>query len=171
MANRRIVDPLTPAAPFHHLGILTPDIEAAIDFLSPTLGVTFRDPITVASLRVDPDEFGNAAAHPVEGRISFSIEGPPHYELAEGHGSGIHSLERYGAGMHHVGLFASDLAAARTEIEATIPGSLSEIVDGQGGLLAWYSLPSTETGLIVELLDERLRGPIGRYIDLGEAPS
>jgi len=86
VANRRIVDPLTPAAPFHHLGILTPDIEAAIDFLSPTLGVTFRDPITVTSLRVDPDEFGNAAAHPVEGRISFSIEGPPHYELAEGHG-------------------------------------------------------------------------------------
>jgi hypothetical protein len=161
--------PTDLTSPIHHFGILVADLDTSIEELSSSLGLTFRPPLIVPSVRIDPAEFGDEHPHPSSGRLTFSIEGPPYIELSQAHGSGIHSISRYGAGLHHVGIFPGDLMEGIGVIETDNPGSLGAILSPDGRMLGWYSRPSPATGVIVELLDDALHEPIDRFITLGEA--
>jgi len=85
----------------HHIGILVPDIEKAIERWSAATGYTFSE---IHRYRTDRYvDSSDPQPHHHDARISFSKEGPPYIELMEFHGNGTHSASQ-GEGFHHFGI-------------------------------------------------------------------
>jgi catechol 2,3-dioxygenase-like lactoylglutathione lyase family enzyme len=94
-------------APYFHVGILVPDLKAAMERFSTVLGLDFADP---AEVRVDQLEqpWGSA---PFDVLLSYSVQGPPHIELLEATGDGVYGLHS-GVGLHHIGAWTADADAS-----------------------------------------------------------
>lgn len=88
-------------APYHHVCLLVPDIHAAVSWFSDTLGITFREPQRMTTTgRIDPGLFGDEEPHQSESYVTYSVDGPPYYELGQAtEGDGLHSLKRHGIGI------------------------------------------------------------------------
>jgi catechol 2,3-dioxygenase-like lactoylglutathione lyase family enzyme len=89
-----------PGELINHIGILVPDLEAAIAKWSSVMGYTFspiaRYRTAGYSDRSDP------TPHFHDARIAVSREGPPYIELMGITGSGTHGPTE--AGFHHLGI-------------------------------------------------------------------
>jgi catechol 2,3-dioxygenase-like lactoylglutathione lyase family enzyme len=156
-------------APYHHVCLLVPDMRAAVSWFSDVLGVTFREPQRMAtSGRIDPAQFGDEEPHTGESYVTFSIEGPPYYELGEARGNGLHSLARHGAGPHHVGVFVPDVDAAIAELAAKGIGTEARMLAPDGSTLVCWSERAPASGLMVEYMHESIRPSIQRWIETGE---
>jgi len=88
----------------YHIGILVPDIDAAIERYGEIYGVTFRPPIEVTSCRVVQR---NGSDAPFTCRLSYSTRGPMYVELVEAQGDGLWSAANIG-GIHHIGMWSED---------------------------------------------------------------
>jgi catechol 2,3-dioxygenase-like lactoylglutathione lyase family enzyme len=156
---------------YHHICLLVPDLEKAVAWYADILGVRFRDPQRVTTRgRIDPYNFGDDDPHESESYLSWSIDGPPYYELGEIRGTGIHSAERHGVGIHHVGIFVDDVDAKISELAAKGIGTEARMLAPDGTTLCCWAERGPETGLMVEYLSEVMRPAIQGWIERGEMP-
>ena len=130
-----------------HVGIRVADIDAAMDEMGPTLGLTWATVQHNPAQRVwTPD--GGAAEVPLT--FVYSREGPQHVELLQGPVGTIWD----GAddpGVHHVGLWVDDVAAETERCLAAgwrLAAAGAAPDDGYGGFT--YVVPPS--GPIVELV-------------------
>lgn len=135
----------------YHVGIRVRDLEAAMAEMGSNLGVTW------ASAKHNPaqDIWTEAdGQHTLDLRYVYSAEGPQHIELLQGPAG---SLWHGGIdpGVHHLGLWCSDVGAATRECAEsgwTVAAANTSPSDGYG---RWsYVVPPS--GTIVELVDESL---------------
>jgi hypothetical protein len=138
-----------------HIGILVPDLEAAIVRWSQTTGYTFS-PIAryrthhyIDASQPDP--------HFHDARIAFSKEGSPRIELMEATGTGTHGSDQLG--IHHFGFIGVQDAEGR----ATELKDLGVAVDGcalddDGRILLFFTEKSALDGIRLEYVST-LPGP------------
>jgi catechol 2,3-dioxygenase-like lactoylglutathione lyase family enzyme len=160
---------------YHHVGVLVPDMDDAIRWFADVLGITFRPPARMTTTgRIDPGEFGDDEQHEGVSHLAWSADGPPYYELAEakgeGHGRGMHSLDKQGPGLHHVGTFVVDVDAEIARLRERGVALQGQVVAPDGRTLVCWTERAPETGLAVEYIDERLRPSIQAWIERGERP-
>jgi catechol 2,3-dioxygenase-like lactoylglutathione lyase family enzyme len=101
----------------YHVGLVVPQLEAAIEQYSKALGVTFRPPVSRTYGKVDQHATdGHVYNGPFEGRFTYSVEGPPHIELMEASGEGIWAAtgeQRF----HHFGMWSDNPQAQAQKME------------------------------------------------------
>ena len=132
-----------------HVGIRVPDLDAAMDELGASMGVTW------AEVRINPAQ---ALWTPTEGlqeinlKYTYSAEGPQHIELLEGP-PGTFWDGTTSPGAHHVGLWSDDVQAETDRLISlgwTLVGAQNDPGAGEGyGMFTYLQPPS---GLIVELV-------------------
>lgn len=136
--------------PASHVGFIVKDIHAAIARFSDALGITFNEPITVTLDHLyDPDH------RPGQITVAYSKEGPPHYELIQGEDHGVYSMHDGGEGMHHVGVWETDLDARMAELEAKGLTVEARVLLEDGSLLTAFNDPADLHGVRVEFIDNR----------------
>jgi glyoxalase/bleomycin resistance protein/dioxygenase superfamily protein len=118
--------------------------------------------------RIDPALFGDDEPHSSESYLTFSVDGPPYYEMAEARGTGLHSLERHGAGLHHVGVFVDDVDAVIAELATKGVGTEGRMLAPDGSTLVCWAQRAPETGLMVEYMHESMRPAIQGWIETGQ---
>lgn len=138
-----------------HLGVLVPDLDAAMDEMGESLGLVWAEPQVIDAQSLWTPDGGLQA---LELKFTYSAEGPQHVELLEGPpGSFWDGREHPGA--HHVGLWADDVAAETDRLISTgwsLAGAQADPGDGAGyGRFSYVRPPS---GLIVEFVDRTLTG-------------
>jgi catechol 2,3-dioxygenase-like lactoylglutathione lyase family enzyme len=148
--------------PHSHVGFLVRDLEAAMARFSSVLGVTFNEPRKVRFDRLEDPEPRSA-----EIRVTFSREGPPHYELIEGDGRGIYSLE-HGEGVHHVGVWEDGAQQRMAALLAQGVTSEARTVLPDGSVLSWFNDPGDLHGVRVEFVDDGDRATYERFMKTGE---
>jgi catechol 2,3-dioxygenase-like lactoylglutathione lyase family enzyme len=146
-------------------------MQAAIAWFSGVLGINFHPPQRMTTHgRIDPAEFGDGEQHEGTSHLAWAKEGPPYYELVEAKGDGLHSLERHGIGLHHVGLFVRDVDEVLARLAPSGVRVEGSVVGPDGKTMVCWTSRSEATGLMVEFMDERLRAGIQQWIDTGRPP-
>jgi quinol monooxygenase YgiN len=89
---------------FFHVGIIVPDLEAAVAHYSDVLQIPFAEPATFKiPVCEDPDP------HPFDLTAAFSMTEPPYYELIQASGDGICSAANAGSILYY-GVWETDMA-------------------------------------------------------------
>ena len=134
-----------------HIGVRVADLDAAMDELGDSLGVSWAEP---RSADAQPIWTPSKGAHEVQLRYTYSTAGPQHVELLEGQ-PGSFWDGREMPGTHHMGVWVDDVAAET----GRLTGRGWELVaayhspDEGYGFFAYLRPPS---GLIVELVDRAI---------------
>jgi catechol 2,3-dioxygenase-like lactoylglutathione lyase family enzyme len=166
-------DTATASPPIHHVGLLVPDLPAAVDLLGAALGRSFLPPRRVTSQhRVDPGEFGDEEPHESTSFISWSTSGPPYYELIEGKPvpAGLLSIAVHGTGLHHVGMFVPDVDAEIRRLASLGIAPQTRALTEDGRTLCCWTHPTPGSGLIFEYIEEAARPAVQQWIETGAGP-
>ena len=156
---------LVPLPGFYHYGLVVEDFDAALDELGTNLDLQWA---SVQQRTFDvrqPDGVVEASF-----RVTYSINGPPHFEVIEPCPGTIWAFA--GGGVHHLGYWSDDLA--RDSSRLTEAGYVSEgtyhnpDVEGPFGF-SYHTLP--RTGLRVELVDRARKPAFERWLAGGDFPS
>ncbi|MGE3620091.1 MAG: VOC family protein [Acidimicrobiia bacterium] len=125
------------------------DVPAAMEEMSATLGVRWRDLHTGRVIYRTPTGEGE-----VDLTVVHSLQGPPVLELIGNVPGTMWSAPSPGA-LHHTGQWTSDLAAdmARLEAAGLELAATGRRASDDRDIFAYYR---TGTGAILELVDERL---------------
>jgi hypothetical protein len=125
---------------YFHVGVVVPDLEAAIAEAEQGLGLVFGAP---HESRYGPDTI----------RVTYARQGPPYYELIEG-APGSQWDTSGGPRLDHIGYFAHDLDADAAALEAA---GMPVDIDGRtyGGRFTYHR--ASATGMRVELVDQAWR--------------
>ena len=91
--------------------------------------------------------------------------------MGEATGKGLHSIERHGGGLHHVGLFVPDVDAVIADLKAKGIGTEARMVTPDGKTLVCWSERAPESGLMVEYMHEDLRATTQSWIETGVFPT
>ncbi len=135
-----------------HTGIRVPDLDAAMEQLGATLGLTWAKPQHVDAQPVWTPASGQQA---VPLRFVYSAEGPQHVELLEGQPGTVWDGTQQ-PGVHHVGVWVDDVAVeAQRAIDAgwAVAASQQAPEDGFGA----YAYVQPPAGPIVELVWSAIR--------------
>jgi len=99
--------PNRPIAPesYFHVGIVVPDLQAAVARFSDVLGIEFAEPATFDVPRLEDPE-----PHAAEVVAAFSMTQPPYYELIQAAGNGIISAANAGRILYFA-CWETDMAA------------------------------------------------------------
>ena len=132
-----------------HIGILVPDLEAAIERWSAVTGYTFspigRYRTTRYSDRDDPEP------HFLDTRVSISREGPPHVELMSVHGTGTHAADQ--TGLHHLGIRGlADIDAHLGSCAALGVGDDGRSLTEDGRMHLWFTDKNDLDGVRLEYI-------------------
>jgi catechol 2,3-dioxygenase-like lactoylglutathione lyase family enzyme len=132
-----------------HIGILVPDLEAAIKRWSAVMGYTFSP---IARYRTPSySDHSNPEPHFHDTRISFSKEGPPYIELLSITGSGTHGPDE--AGVHHFGIRGiEDVDARIAECAALGIGEDGKSVMPDGRVHLWFTEKRDLDGIRLEFI-------------------
>jgi catechol 2,3-dioxygenase-like lactoylglutathione lyase family enzyme len=125
---------------YYHVGLVVPDIDAAIAELGGALGLHFNPPHESV---YGPDTI----------TVAYAQQGPPYFELVQGApGSQWDTIA--GPHLDHVGYFSHDLEADVATLEAA---GLPVDVDGRqyGAPFTYHHAPAG--GMRVELVSEAIR--------------
>jgi Glyoxalase/Bleomycin resistance protein/Dioxygenase superfamily len=127
--------------PFYHVAIAVPDLDAAMEELSRTVGLSWGE----AREAEYPDG-------PI--RFTYSVDGPPHIELVQGSpGSPWDAAD--GARFDHIGFWSSSLDDDKRELHDR---GMPIEVDGEELGNPIFSYHRSEiSGLRVELVTEEMR--------------
>jgi catechol 2,3-dioxygenase-like lactoylglutathione lyase family enzyme len=130
----------------YHVGVVVPDVRAAMDRYSDALGFTWS---AVGDSTFDVLVDGRRQ----EARIAatYSLEGPPYLELVEERSGGVWAAEALG--LQHVGFWVDDLEGTIARFDgAGMPGRVRHLpAEGKpalfsyhdGGAGLWWELVST----------------------------
>ena len=137
---RRLID---------HIGLIVPNLEAAIERWQTVTGYTFSP---IARYRTSHYvDASNPEPHFHDARISFSLEGPPYIELMEATGSGTHSLQE--AGVHHFGFSrVAELVEERERLQELGIRSDGASLDCEGRPLLWFTDKRDLDGIRLEFV-------------------
>ena len=148
----------------YHVGILVADIAEAAERFSAVLGVTFNPPTTVHAEGLD--EHG---ARPLELTVTYSQEGPPHYELVQANEHDLFSIS-LGEGLHHVGLWCPDPDRELERLATLGARPHLRILDNDHETGVWYSHAHEVHGVRFEFVGDKNRPGIeGLIAGLGFA--
>ena len=145
-----------PGGPIDQIGILVPDLEAAMDGYVATLGVTFQ----VFEVDETTSAFSGSSSH---FRIRFGVAqiGLSSLELIQPvSGTTIHSehLKTRGPGIHHIAIYVPSLTTARKRLERRGYKALMEGRIRRVGKFAYYEAPDMHC--IIEPLQLSLGCPL-----------
>lgn len=145
----------------YHQGVRVPDLDAAMDELGPTLGVTWCAPQQRDQAVWLPD----AGPTTLPLRFTYSAEGPQHIELLEGPAGSIWD-GRVAPGLHHVGLWSDDVAGETEELLAAgwTLRLAQRAPDAGYGAFTYVQPPS---GMLVELVWSALQPMFDRWFSGG----
>jgi glyoxalase/bleomycin resistance protein/dioxygenase superfamily protein len=138
-----------------HFGLVVDDVASGCAALARDLGCAFT-PVTITPIRM---ETPNGPAE-VEFEWAYSVE-QPSLELMGPHPGTIWTA---GVGLHHVGYWSEDIVADAARLDAL--GLVREVTAyaefGEGGqeLLTGTYHRQPETGLLFELVNSAMRGPM-----------
>lgn len=146
-------------SPPYHLATVVADLESAQANCAKTLGLTWGRHICHA-IRFDTV----AGVVPVDLRLAYSLEGPPHVELIQQRPGPIYG----NLGLHHAAYWVDDVPSASARLEGA--GWIRECVpvDEHGHWVggAYHRSPD---GLRVEIVSQPLSGPkLARYLAGGD---
>jgi len=132
---------------YFHVGVVVPDLEAAIAETERALGFVFNPP---HESRYGADTI----------RVTYAQQGPPYYELIQG-GPGSQWDTSGGPRLDHIGYFSHDLDADVASLEAA---GMPVDIDGReyGGVFTYHR--ASATGMRVELVGEAWRDRVMRSI-------
>lgn len=149
----------------YHVGAVVEDLDAAMRSLGATLALTWA-PVQERTQAVRTAA-GEVLSDDI--RFTYSAEGTPHLELIESATRRVWQPGPSGQ-LHHVGVFAADMAAASRELAAS--GGRLELGGGRREQPAGFAYHLVEGGLRVELVDAARRAEFDRWLggaDLGSA--
>ena len=112
------IDPMTAglsAASYenlYHMGIVVPALAPAMEEMSEQLGMTWAPPRTFP---VNIHEEGKLRSYDV--LATYSVEGPPYFELIEAIGTTVWAPAMADGGLHHIGVLADDPLAEIARLE------------------------------------------------------
>lgn len=156
---------LVPLDGFYHYGLVVKDFEQALEELGSNLGLEWA---SVQQRTFDvrqPNGIVEASF-----RVTYSVTGPPHFEVIEPCPGTIWTFA--GGGVHHLGYWSDDLAgdsARLTEAGYVWEGTYHHPdLDGPFGF-TYHTLPST--GLRVELVDRARKAAFDQWMAGGDFPS
>ena len=156
---------LVPLHGFYHYGIVVADFEASLDELSTDLGLEWA---SVQRRRFDLRQPNGIVE--ADFRVTYSVTGPPHFEIIEATPGTIWALGA--GGVHHLGYWSDDLAGDSRRL--TDAGYVWEAtydnpeVDGPFGF-TYHTLPATR--LRVELVDRARQAAFDNWLAGGDFPS
>ena len=152
------------ASPYFHIGILVPDLDEAIERFSDVLGVTFADRVYQDSTTFDD----GGVTRDLRLHLTYSIDGPPYYELLEAQDiDGLYSI-KHGEGLHHVGIWEADPIAKREELYAKGMEHEATIYRPDGSIIVTFFDPGPLGGVRVELANLDLRPGHEDWLSGGE---
>ena len=141
---------------YHH-GVRVPDLDAAMEELGASLGLTWCEP----QQREQAVWLPGVGESSIPLRFTYSAEGPVHVELLEGAPGSIWD-GREQPGIHHVGVWCDDVAgetARLVDLGWTV--RLGQLAPERGyGAFTYVQPPS---GLIVELVWSAIRPMFDRW--------
>lgn len=159
-------EPLVPVDGFYHVGLIVTDFDTALDELGSTMGLEWA---SVQRRTFEAREPNGVVA--ADFRVTYSISGPPHFEIVEAC-PGTIWLPQSGGGVHHLGYWSHDLAADSERL--TNAGYQWETtynnpeVDGPFGF-TYHTLPAT--GQRIELVDIGRKSAFDGWLAGGDFPS
>ncbi|NKS56994.1 glyoxalase [Rhodococcus hoagii] len=141
----------------HHVGIVVPDSEAAVQTLRRPLWPPIRLlPESHYHCRID------GIAHSTVQRLGLSIDGPPHVELLREIPET--SVWQPHSGVHHLGFVVDDLAAASAALARRgAPLWMGGLGDGRCPVGTAYHRDAL--GLTIELLDAETAARLASRLD------
>lgn len=140
-----------------HIGVLVPDIEAAMDELGAGLGLTWS-PLVEREQPVWTPE-GGAGRLPL--RFTYSQAGPQHVELLQGPPGSIWDGAS-NPGVHHAGVWADDVGAEVERLVGlgwTLELALTTPEDGYGT----FAYLRSSSGFLLEPVRASLRPAFERW--------
>jgi len=141
----------------YHEGVRVPDLDAAMEELGASLGLTWCEP----QQREQPVWLAGSGETTIPLRFTYSTEGPRHVELLEGAPDSIWD-GRDAPGLHHIGLWSDDV---RADTEALIAQGWTVLLgqrppeDGYGA----FTYVQPPSGLIVEFVTTAVRPMFERW--------
>lgn len=159
MTNER-----TGATSYFHVGIIVPDLAAAIARYEDVLGVKFTEP---AALRVPYIEDPN----PHEGQLisAYSMTEPPYYELLQAAGDGITSA-RFAGNILYYGLWEPDMAGRLKKLEQQRIGLDAKFKMEANGLPFAIITEPVLMGARIEYVDISNKSTIEEWVRTGKVP-
>ena len=156
--------PPAPHPSYFHLGVVVPDLEAAIARYSDVLGIRFTEPATFKVPRLeDPDP------HPGELVAAFSMTEPPYYELIQAAGDGIIAARNAGR-ILYFGVWEADMASRLASLRAQKVGIDALFrMDAESPPFAIITAPDL-SGARIEYVDIADKGPIEEWVRTGRFP-
>jgi hypothetical protein len=149
------------ALDMYHVGVVVPDVRAAMQQYSDALGFSWTE-LGTSSLDVVVD--GRVR----EARIAatYSREGPPYLELVEELSGGVWAAGALA--LNHVGMWTDDLAGSVRRLEAAgMPGRVRHVpAPGQPELFSYHG---TGTGMWWELVSTAFRPRLDARLSRAQA--
>lgn len=150
---------------FFHWGITAGDLKATCKELTESLGLTWAEPQRRQFRLKQPE-----GRCDVDFYITYSLEGPPHYEVIEATPGCIWDPST-ASGIHHIGFWSEDLRGDSASLEtAGFPCAATyDTPDGKPLGFTYHRLE--QTGLLVELVDAERREAFENWMAGGEFPT
>jgi methylmalonyl-CoA/ethylmalonyl-CoA epimerase len=140
-----------------HLGVVVPDLAAAIAFYRDVLGCTVAEPHVLAEqgIAVAFVPFGNTRVE----LIAPTIDPSPLPHVLENHTVNDFLKRQPGGGLHHVCYLVDDLLAVRDRLRASGLRTLGsgEPIIGASGLPILFLDPKNPAGTLIELKQRAAR--------------
>jgi methylmalonyl-CoA/ethylmalonyl-CoA epimerase len=141
--------------PMYHVGLVVPDVRAAMEQYSDTLGLTWAS-LRETKLKVVVDGQRRVG----ELAVTYSLEGPPHLELIQERGGSVWGAD--GLNLTHIGFWAADLEAAKRRLEESGLASAAYEHDGEGRL-GRFSFHASGGGVWLELVRTTFQDDLDRW--------
>jgi hypothetical protein len=154
----------TRAASYFHVGIIVPDLAAAIARYEDVLGIRFTEPATLKVPCIeDPD--------PHEGQLvtAYSMTEPPYYELLQAAGDGITSLKLAGKILYY-GVWETDMAGRLKTLEQQKIGLDAKFKMDANSLPFAIITEPVLMGARIEYVDVSNKSTIEEWVRTGKVP-
>ena len=156
---------LVPTDGFYHWGIVAEDFDATCEELGAVCSLTWAVPMKRRFELLQP-----SGVMEVEFRLTYSVEGPPHYEILEASPGTLWDPATANGGVHHLGFWSTDVTGDATRLIAAgyECGATAATPDGKPVGFSYHRLHS---GLWVELVDLARKPAYDQWIAGGDFPS
>lgn len=153
---------MTPQIPYHS-GIVVNDIEKAMAAFTAEIGYEFNEPTNLTVPRCEDRLAGTES--PVELTVTYSRTGPHRIELIAAVGAGVYAAER--AGLHHVGVWESEIAGRLERLEADPSTAVEAVLWRATGEISAIYATNAVTGTRIEYVNDDRRAQLERWFDTG----
>ena len=155
---------LIPTEGFYHWGIVATDFDAMCDELGAVCGLTWAKVVRRRFSVLEPD-----GVKEVDFRLTYSLQGPPHYEVLEASEGTVWDPSTAG-GLHHLGFWSQDLTADADRLTAAgYPVRVT--ADTPDGRPAGFTYHRLAGGLLLELVDIARKEAYDTWMAGGDFPT